>query len=231
MVVHSAPHLRLAVTRAAVAIAVAFVLLVPAPVAAGGGSPMVFNARADFRASPNEANPSGPWSYRRAAEGFRGPLLSEFGTDHFLIPGLETWHGQELSTPGNKLPFVGVNTSGVDQHPFTIDWPAGALLVHPGDAGGVMIVWRSPKQGRVQIRASMIDRESTCGDGVRWAISAHPVLASGVIPNGGTAKVSLGAIHVDLGDRVALKIGPGPNGDVNCDSTQIKFVITLTPTG
>jgi hypothetical protein len=249
MAIHSArrfvakrPHWRSrgAAARVAVlAVVSGLALLVPVPVAADTATPIIFNARDDFRVSPNQANPSGPWRYRQTGPGRHHPLLDEFWTDHFGMPGLETWHGQEGSSGGekDKLPWVGVNTTSSDVDALGIDWPAGALLVHPGHNAAVMIVWRSPKEGLVRVRATVIDRDDDCGDGVRWSIrlSHRHALAAANIPNGGSAKVNehgypaLGAIDVDPGSRIELRIGIGPGGTNSCDSTQVRLTITLWP--
>lgn len=205
-------------------------LLLPGTVVAGTPSVLVFDARDDFRASPNEANPSGPWSYRQRDRHGHRPLLAQFRTDWFLVPGLEVWHGTEIYDPGNVEPHVGVNTSGSDQLvQGAVVWPAGALLVHPGKRAAVIIQWKSPKAGKISVRAAMIDRNSVCGDGFRWSIrrAHHSPLVAGLVPNGGSATAFLAAIKVDRGSAVELRIGTGP-GSFQCDSTEVRLRIVLT---
>jgi hypothetical protein len=230
MVVNGILKRRRAATRAAVVVALAFAFLIPGPVAAGGASPIIFNARDDFRVSPNEANPSGPWSYRQT-KGPGKPLLDEFFTDHFFVPGLETWHGQTVSTSiKDKLPFVGVNATGSDQQPLGIDWRAGALLVHPTDSD-VVIRWTSPMAGSIRIRAAVIDRDNNCGEGVNWVIQLgnQPPIAKGNIPNGGSIKgLRTGSYRVAVGSRLELRVGKGPD-HAGCDSTQVRLRIALSP--
>jgi hypothetical protein len=216
----------------ALLVVVGLALLLPSTVVAGSPSVLVFDATDDFRVFPNQANPSGPWSYRQTKPDGRRPLLAGFSTDQFLVPGLETWH-TELYDPGNsQIPMVGVNTSGSDQlAQGAIVWPAGTLQVHPGRRGtAVIIQWRSPKEGKVNVRASLIDRNVACGDGFRWSIrrvQKSPV-ASGLVPNGGSAAVFLAAIDVNRGTGIELRIGTGPGG-TRCDSTEVNFRIVLTP--
>jgi hypothetical protein len=206
-------------------------LAVPSAAVAATPDSIVYRAGAHFRTSPNEANPSGPWSYRQAI-GSRRPLLDEFWTDQAFYPGLETWHGQQISMDErDKLPFVGVNTSGSDAHPFNIDWPAGALLVHPSSTSAVVVRWRSPGPGTIRIRASVIDRDNNCGDGVSWSIRLRDqqLVAKGAFPNGGSAGVRSGPYRVDAGSLLELRVGMGAGGNHGCDSTQVGLRITLTP--
>ena len=220
---------RRAAIGAAASMALIVVLLIPASVAAAK-SPMIYNARDDFQVSPNQANPSGPWSYRQRKSSGAKPLLGEFWTDHFLVPGLETWHGQQVSTSNkDKLPFVGVNRTGSDQHPLGIDWPTGALLVHPGRSHPVILRWTSPMAGSIRIRAAVIDRDDSCGDGVHWVIQlgSQPAIAKGDIPNGGwVTGLRTGSYHVDMGSRLELRVGI--RGTNSCDSTQVRLRIALT---
>ena len=218
-------------------IALTFVMSAVAALGAGitpvmaGSSTIVFRAGADFQTSPAEANPSGSWSYRQAV-GSRRPLLNEFWTDQAFVPGLETWHGQQISmNERDKLPFVGVNTSGSDAHPFGIDWPAGALLVHPSSTNAVVIRWRSPGPGSVGIRAAVIDRDSNCGDGVSWVIRLRDqaTVAKGNFPNGGSASVRSSAYRVETGSLLELSVGMGSAGNHGCDSTQVNLRIDLLP--
>ncbi len=205
-------------------------LLVSSPVAAGAPSTLTFNARGDFQAAPNQANPSGPWSYRQQLGNGSKPLLGEFWTDADFTEGLEMWHGDQISTSEkDKLPWVGVNTTGVEQHPVGIDWPAGALLVHPGYVEPVIVRWTSPEAGRIRVNAAVVDRDASCGDGVHWVIQLdnRNAIAKGVINNGGHVKVRTGSIAVVAGSRLELRIGVRQTN--SCDSTQIRFVIELTP--
>ena len=214
----------------AIVIAAVAVLVVSASPVLAGTSTIVFRAGVDFKTAPHEANPSGPWSYRQAV-GSRRPLLDEFWTDHAFVPGLETWHGQQISmNDRDKLPFVGVNTSGSELSPFGINWPAGALLVHPSSTRAVVIRWRSTAPGSIRVRAAVIDRDANCGDGVSWSIRLSDLaVAKGNFPNGGSANVDSGSYRVTTDSILELRIGMGPGVDHGCDSTQVKLRIALVP--
>jgi hypothetical protein len=205
-------------------------LMAYSPAAAATPSQLVYNAREDFLVAPDQANPSLPWSYRHA--GRHTPLLAKFSTDHFGVEGLETWHGDQVSTSENDmLPWVGVNSTGEDLHPLGINWPAGALLVHPGFTRAVVIRCQSPHAGSIFVRAALIDRDESCGDGVSCAIrlAGQSAIARGVFPNGGSAIVRSGWYQVQEGSLLDLRVGVGPNGDNQCDSTQVRLRILLQP--
>lgn len=230
MVVQNALKFRPAAIRAAVAIAVAFALLVPAPVAAGTSSPIIFNARDDFRLSPNEANPSGSWSYRRTAPDGSKPLLENFSPNAEPCgpsgDGINSWFGPEVL----DLPAVSRNATGSDAFPCGAFFPERALMAHPGGEHKLVIRWTSPTAGSIRIRAAVIDRDNFCGDGVDWVIQLgnQPAIAKGNIPNGGWVKgLRTGSYHVDVGSRLELRLGP--RGSNSCDSTQLRLRIALTP--
>ena len=209
----------------------ALIALSGSPVAAGSAPLITFNARDDFLVSPNQANPSGPWSYRRAAPDGSRPLLENFSTDAAPCgpsgEGIESWYGPEVL----DLPAVTRNATGSDAFPCGAFVPEGALMAHPGGDDAVAIRWTSPTAGSINVRVNLTDSDSFCGDGVQWAIRivGQPPIAKGSFPNGGTARVRAGGFHVDEGSRLELKIGPG--GSNSCDSTQTNLRIELSPDG
>jgi hypothetical protein len=179
------------VAATAVTIALAVILLVPAAVAAGGPATIIYNAREDFQASPNQENPSGPWSYRRTAfEGDR-PLLENFSSSAEPCgpsgEGMESWFGPEVL----DLPAVSKNTTGADAFPCGAFVPKGALMAHPGGDHAVVIRWTSPVAGSIRVRSNLVDRDSFCGDGIHWSLQVlgQPRIGRGNIPNGGSAKI------------------------------------------
>ena len=229
MIGQSAPNLRRAATRAVVAISVAFVLLIPAPVAAGRAAPLVFNARDGFQVSPNQANPSGVWSYREKHKDGTYPLLTNFDASLSDVDGMEGWFGSE--GPPWYLPAVWYNNSGIDQPVCcpTSPLPAGGLFAHPGGSYPVVIRWTSPRAGVVSIRLGLIDRDMLLGDGIAWSIGKphHPVV-SGAFGNGGQLEPIVIRIRVQAHDRIDLKINRGPTTN-SADTTQVDETITLYP--
>ena len=83
--------------------------------------------------------------------------------------------------------------------------------------------------GSIRIRAAVIDRDDSCGDGVHWVIQlgSQPAIAKGDIPNGGwVTGLRTGSFHVDMGSRLELRVGI--RGTNSCDSTQVRLRIALT---
>jgi hypothetical protein len=216
-------------TAVGAAMTMMFVLLIPAPVAAGG-SAIIYNARDGFQLSPNQTNPSGPWSYRRSAPNGSRPLLENFSENAEPCgpsgDGINSWFGPEVL----DLPAISRNATGSDASPCGASFPEAALMAHPGGKHQLVLRWTSPMAGNIRLRAAVIDRDAFCGDGVHWAIQLghQPAIAKGNIENGGWMKgLRTGSYPVDEGSQLELRLGP--RGTNSCDSTQVRLSIALTP--
>jgi hypothetical protein len=206
------------------------------------GAHAVWDLASDFQIDTKASNPNPGalgdriWYFMESASLARDPstyrLLGEFITDRFGVQGLESWQGTVGSDAKNKLPSVSKNTTNEQKFFEGITWPARSVLVHPLFSRLVVVGWRSPKTGFVEIAGSVTDRDSSCGDGFGWEVShGTETLASGDVPNGG-AKVfrdansqSLEAVKVKKGEFVYFIVDPGPTYD--CDSTELTATITL----
>ena len=113
--------------------------------------------------------------------------------------------------------------------------PAQGVVVHPGADTDVVVGWRCPVAGTVNVRAKITHGHPSGGsDGVTWAIKhGTSVLAHGKVDPTGSAKVpaapgkdadKLAAVPVAKGDGISLVIGR--NGGHHGDTTFIEFVIT-----
>jgi len=215
---------------AVASVAMALAVLIPAPVAAGGGSTIYYNARDGFKLSPNQANPSGPWSYRRSAPDGSRPLLDNFSENAEPCgpsgDDINSWFGPEVL----DLPAISRNATGSDAFPCGAFFPEHALMAHPGGEHQLVLRWTSPMAGTIRVRAAIIDRDAYCGDGVYWAIRLdnQPAIAKGRIDNGGwMTGLRTGPYPVDAGSRLELRLGP--RGSNSCDTTQLRLRIALTP--
>ena len=230
-------RLRRTTTRIVVAMATMLFLLLPATVAAGQPTGTSYNARTEFQVSPNQANPSGPWSYRRVLPDGSKPLLHLFATGVTNTcgssgEGQNVWFGPEAL----DLPAVWKNTTGGDAFPCGAFVPKGALMVHPMDDDNdatkqaVVIRWTSPAAGSIHIDAVIIDRDGFCGEGVNYAIQIgrQPYIAKATLQNGGSAEVSSGWYHVEEGSKLELRVGSGTDHS-GCDSTQVNLKVRLMP--
>jgi hypothetical protein len=188
----------------------------------------------DFRVSPNQENPSADsyghqavWTYGHEPAGSTDPSaarnLVQFTTNKFGVPGLEAWWGSHPSLPDDYLPAVGYNATGHDVvSPGTIHWPAGAVLVHPWWLEPVVIGWRSPVWGTLEVTGGVaLAQQPNCGDGIGWALSTNgSTLAAGTINSLQTNRWST-TLHVKRGQRLYLFIDP--LGSIYCDSTLVEL--------
>jgi hypothetical protein len=207
---------------------------------AAGATTLVWNLGDDFAVSPNQANPNpdqygnpGVWSFLqgRAEDTSSYTLLPGFVSDAFDVEGLEQWQWTfDPGDPNAKLPAVGINATGIDQHPTTFTWPAGAIRVHPLLKRSVVVGWQSPIDAGVKIEGQLDDLDATGGNGIRWACllkdgSFEEVLIGGVNPNGyGTAFI-VPLATVSKGTLLYFIVG-SYQGDDMYDSTELDLTIT-----
>ena len=215
----------------------------PGPSVAGTAVPVTvfidsptWKLASDFRTAPDQANPNpdsdglGVWAFEHGSA-LHDPTsytpLDDFIPNAFGIDGLEQWQGSfESSSPLDRLPAVGINATGSDQHPLNIDWPANTIRVHPLAGEAVIVRWRSPLTGHVRVDAQFSDLDSSCGDGIGWYIdNGTTTQASGQIANGGAPqKVTLG-FHVSTGKTIYFIVDDGGAGNYFCDSTGLTITI------
>jgi hypothetical protein len=190
----------------------------------------------DFQTAPNAANPNpdsygheNAWQFMQGTD-LHSPssygLLGNFIPNVFGVPGLEQWQGSFISEgPLDRLPAVGINATGTEQFPFTINWPANTIRVHPLGNDAVIVGWRSPAPGNFRVQVGFADVDAHCGDGVGWLIDqGAATLASGAVPNGGAAEASL-VVHVHKDKLLYFIVTDGGLGDYSCDSTGLTIDI------
>jgi hypothetical protein len=89
---------------------------------------------------------------------------------------------------------------------------------------------------RIRVDGAATDRNAGCGDGIDWSIDkGATMIATGAVPNGGSqafadgvAGPRLSAVPVTAGQFLYFIVGPGPNHDHQCDSTQLNIKITAS---
>ncbi len=105
------------------------------------------------------------------------------------------------------------------------------VVVHPAPTQNIVVSWRSPVNGVMQIEAVVTHAHPECGNGVTWAIelrrgNARQRLASGIAHGGQPVKVpAIQNQRVRAGELVSLLIGPR-DGNHACDLTDIEFKLT-----
>src|SRR6266508_2545478 len=178
-----------------------------------------WNLAADFRLSPNQANPNpdsygnpNVWYFMQGTL-FQDPasytLLPEFITDTEFIPGLQQWQGTFVSqSVKDKLPDAGKNATGTVQRIRGITWPADVFRVHPSPTQGAVVGWRSPISGRVSVAGGVTDLDPACGNGVSWSIKKNVAYyAGGSIPNGGAQRFADDVFNGPLLANLAIAQG------------------------
>lgn len=227
-------------SRAIVSVVVGVLLACLALQAPAGATGLTWNLAQDFLVAPNQANPNpdrygnaGVWSFLRgkAEDTSSYSLLPGFVSDAFDVEGLEQWQWTfDPGDPNAKLPAVGVNATGIDQHPTTFTWPAGAVRIHPLQKRSVIVGWTSPIDGAVSIDASFLDMDCTDGNGFRSATllkegSFESLLNTGKSSNCGGGGFSSSLVFVSKGDTIYFIVGSW-HGDYAYDSTQLDVTLT-----
>ncbi len=166
--------------------------------------------------------------------------LSRYLPNAFGITGLKLWDGTYVGPhvdpqPQANQPFIGINTTGQVQKPLTLIWPAYAVVAHPAPEQLLVVSWRSPIRGFVQISGGVRDIDNQGGDGVAWFIDKGATnLASGQYYDGGAQSFLDGAggdnlnmIPVNRGD--VLYFALHPKGNYYNDSTRLDVTIIALP--
>lgn len=110
------------------------------------------------------------------------------------------------------------------------DMQPHSVGVHPSPKKRVVIGWKSPLSGPVEISARVQRAHIGCGNGVTWHLEHHrnnasKSLASGTAVGSGAEKIApTEKLLVQLGDMISLTIGPR-NGEHSCDLTAVDFSI------
>jgi hypothetical protein len=166
--------------------------------------------------------------------------LSRYLPNVFGIAGLKVWDGSYVGPrvdpqPQANQPFIGINTTGQVQRPLTLVWPAYAVVAHPAPEQLLVVSWRSPISGFVQISGGVRDIDNQGGDGIAWFIDKGTTnLAAGKYFDGraqnfldGTGGDSLNMIPVNRGDVLYFAIHP--KGIYYNDSTRLDITIIALP--
>ena len=102
------------------------------------------------------------------------------------------------------------------------------VVVHPAPALNVVVSWRSPINGTIQIDGTVTHAHPECGNGVTWAIElrrghSRQRLAAGVAHGGQPVKIpTIQNQPVRTGELVSLLVGPR-DGNHSCDLTDVEF--------
>lgn len=196
-----------------------------------------WNLALDYLRAPNQSKAIYPdacgapvWHFMKsntlAADPATYTLLDTFVDSGFACTpgtGIKSWQGADA-------PHISLNASGANQvcdpwAPITVY--NATTFTHPTPSRNAVVGWKSPVSGKVNIKVAITDLDNWSGDGVTWFIqNGTTTMAQGIIDNGGKDAWSGAKIDVKKGDFLYIGVGPGPNGDYICDTTQLDVVIT-----
>jgi hypothetical protein len=218
---------------------VAVLLLQWLPVAPAGAAVApsdTWNLAQDFAVAPNQANPN-PDAYGNPAvwsfvglHGGTSVLLPDFVPAANGVSGLEQWQGPVSQGGTNaKLPAVGVNATGVDQHIGTLTWPAGAIRVAPWARAPVGVVWTAPVDGGFNMSVNFQDIDPGGGNGAAWFVRLdnNPFGSGYFVDGGGGGSATL--VFMSKGETLSFFLSPF-QGDFAHDSTLLDVTITQAQT-
>lgn len=166
----------------------------------------------------NNTNPKGTWA-------FMDTETLHNASSYVLLPSYST----KCVTPGgdmnelscwqditNDYDLIGVLTKTADK------W---MVLLHPGkDRAAVILSWKSPISGRVDVLARISDFNSSCGDGIDWYLDkGSSTVKSGTI-NGNGQTFLAQKILVSQGQSLYFIIDK--RNDNECDWTLLDVLIT-----
>ena len=150
------------------------------------------------------------------------PLLTEKVTNgnYNFISG---WRAKEdLSVVANSSPDA-VRVPGLMK--------GNSIATHPSPSRALVIAWRSPVSGKIQVRGDVADAHTDCGNGILWSLEVRrgrttEVLASGESKTLDPHKIGpFENVPVEKGEVVAFVISPGEGNHV-CDLTALNLTVT-----
>jgi len=104
------------------------------------------------------------------------------------------------------------------------------ITVHPAQQRQVVVGWKSPVAGTVEIEATVQRAHIGCGNGVTWSLEAwrggmRQRLAGGTLDNAKPAPTGkIGPVAVRRGDAISLAVG-SRDGNHSCDTTAVDLTI------
>ena len=151
------------------------------------------------------------------------------------IPGVPLMRGWATG----DIPWFAANPTAESGQAGSLRIPARCLAMHPLPDRDVAVGWRSPVEGRVNLRARVAMADAQGGNGIEWALvhdsqAGRKTLVHGAIGPGGAQAIpaetgvvkSLEAV-VANSDIVSLLVG-AKDGNHACDTTVVELAITET---
>lgn len=105
-----------------------------------------------------------------------------------------------------------------------------SIAVHPSPRQAVVVAWRSPVSGTMQVRGDVADAHPECGNGVAWALEVRrgqtrQTLAKGTTQKGAATPIGpFELVKTRPGDVVCLIVDPRDGSHV-CDLTAVNLAL------
>lgn len=148
------------------------------------------------------------------------------------IPGVPLMRGWA----NNVIPWFGANPTDRTESAGSLTIPPRCVAMHPLPDRDVAAGWRSPIQGRVNVRGRVAMGDAHGGIGVRWSVvcegpAERRVLAQGQVGTGGSQSfpapaeaAALAEVPVQVGDLISLVVGAREHNYV-CDTTIVELAL------
>lgn len=206
-----------------------------------------FNTSTPTNPNPDSCGNPAVWYFDKSTAAVHDPTnyvgLDTYTNNFSGATGLDGWYNS--GDTNTQTPHVLKNTNSTATTFLTVTVPANSIDVHPGseanatDGYYVVVGWKSPITGSVDIAGGVSDNDNTCGDGIAWSIDTYKgatntTLTSGAYANGGSQTFASGSggpssisgVSVSTGDYIYFVIDP--QATYYCDSTDLD--VTISPT-
>jgi len=173
-------------------------------------------------------NPTGPWSFMENTSGVHDPanfrLLPDFSGDCNGMGPFPCWRDlQYVQGPVFGMATRPFDDRGVHHH-------QGLPMLHPGEAGPVILRWQSPVAGNVTLLARIASIDpNCCHEGITWALrnNAGMAIQGGLLAQRRSIDVLAENLPIQVGESLYFEIGI--NRTVWNDSTTLDLLITSQP--
>ncbi len=130
-----------------------------------------------------------------------------------------------------ETPSFLANRSGETVAFSTLTLAPRSVFVHPSPSLESVVVWRSPFDGRVNVKGIAADADETCGNGIQWTVQCQnarglSVIGQGFVDNSNRQDIALdNEINVRAGDLISLVVNARDKSHV-CDTTLVDITVS-----
>ena len=204
-------------------------LLLSSGIAMAGGA-LSWNLSRDMMTGITK-NPKGVWSFMQTQTLHNSGLYAllpiySAGCIDDLFNTINFMNCWQDSTAIPTSTIVGITTKTISFRTIPVA-QRGIPFLHPGSDRAVVVRWKSPVSGNIDLFGRVSDIDSVCGDGIDWFVDyQNTTLVSGSLTNGTGATFFKQSVPVVKGQSMYFIIDRGINNDHVCDSTNLDVIIT-----